>query len=176
MNNKFLKYPLILIIVAGFCAAAISLTYSFTQPILENRARETTKKNLNQLYDDVKDFKVLYDNNSLNDDTIIEVYELSLKDNNKIVVYQTSNVGKNGDIVSLIAFKDNKIDRIKNIIHNETPGIGARIDEDDYLNKIIKQNLKTMSVETISGATYSSTALKKSIEAAIAHYNKEVIK
>lgn len=176
MNNKFIKYPLILLVVGGLCAAAISLTYMFTQPVLEARQAETTKKNISQLYNNVDKYKTLYNENQLEDDALIEVYEVSLKDKTNVIVYQTSSVGKNGEVISLVAFKDNKIDRIKNIIHNETPGIGARIDEEDYLNKIIKQDIKNINVETISGATYSSTALKNSVETAAAHYNKEVAK
>lgn len=176
MNSKYIKYPLILLIVAGFCAAAIAATYLYTQPILDERQAKTTKINLNKLYNNVDKYSIMFDEKALSDSTLLKVYELVLKDNTKVVVYETSSKGKNGAIISLIAFKGSKIDQIKNIIHNETPGIGARIDESDYLAKIKKQNISDMNVETIAGATYSSTALKKSIDAAVTHYTKEVAK
>lgn len=176
MNNKFIKYPLILFIVAGLCASAITATYVYTNPILEKRQEENTKKNLEQLYDNTKSFKILFEESQLEDSTLLAVYEVLLNDNTSRIVYQTSSKGKNGDIVSLISFNKNKIDKIKNIAHNETPGIGAKIDEESYLDSITKQDINKMNVDTISGATFSSTALKKSVEAAIVHYEKEVNK
>lgn len=175
-NKKFIQYPLILLIVGAFCAGTISLTYSYTTPILEKRLKNEVKEDLNKLYDNTKDFKVLYEDNELAAEDLTSVYEVTLKDGTTRVVYQTTNVGKNGDVISLIAFNKDKLEVVKNIKHMETPGVGAKIDDESYLKKITEQDIKSMNVDTISGATYSSTALKTSVEDATAHYIKEVLK
>lgn len=174
--NNYLKYPLILFIVGGLSAASISATYFFTNPILEKRQQETIKQNLSELYDNIVSFENLFEANQINDKSILAVYKLKLDDETNRIVYQTSNIGKNGPIISLISFNNDKLEKIKNIIHRETPGIGTRIDDQAFLDSITSQPLNSLSVDTISGATYSSRALKTSVDAAIAHYLKEVFK
>lgn len=176
LNNNYLKYPLILFIVGGLSAASITATYFFTQPILEVRQQETIKRNLEELYDNIASFEELFEPTQINDLSIQAIYKLRLQDDTTRVVYQTSNIGKNGPIISLISFKNENIDKVKNIIHRETPGVGTRIDEPTYLESITSQKLESMSVDLISGATYSSRALSNSVDAAVSHYLKEVFK
>jgi Na+-translocating ferredoxin:NAD+ oxidoreductase RnfG subunit len=170
MNNKAIKYPLILFIVTGFCAAIITLTYVITNPILEKRNQDNTKLNLEQLYNNTKTFKVIADKGQLNNPTLLNLYEVILNDNSKRLVYETTSKGKNGDIVSLIAFNKDNLEKIKNIQENETPGIGKKVNEASYLDSITKQDISNMNVDIIAGATYSSTALKNSVDNAIKDY------
>lgn len=72
-----------------------------------------------------------------------------------------SGEGFNDDIVLKIGFDKDLIDSIKVVSHSETPGIS-----DEAFNELIPSIIEAqnINVDDISGATYTSVAIKKAIE------------
>ena len=53
-----------------------------------------------------------------------------------------------------------------------TPGFGSRVKEDEFLSQILNKPVDGMSIDTLSGATITSSAVKKAIDEANAHFLK----
>ncbi len=61
--------------------------------------------------------------------------------------------------------KDGTITAIKIINHNETPGLGSRVAEPEFMNQFRGINSQDLSkIQAITGATISSRAVKDSVE------------
>ena len=72
--------------------------------------------------------------------------------------------GYSGDIKTVVSLKpEGDIIAVKVIEQHETPGIGSRISDDDFLNQFKNKDINAQ-FDTITGATISSTAVIKSIK------------
>jgi len=92
-------------------------------------------------------------------------YKAKNKDGRLIgAVFKASAEGYLGDIETLVGMlKDGTISAIKIISHNETPGLGSRVSEQEFTSQF--RNIKDISrVQAITGATVSSSAVIKSVE------------
>lgn len=83
-----------------------------------------------------------------------------------------SPVGFKGAVNLMVGLDvDGKVVGVKIISHGETVGIGDRIENDEFLNNFIgKEGALNGSVDTISGATYSSRAVVNGVDAALAAF------
>lgn len=82
--------------------------------------------------------------------------------------------GYNGPTPLKIYIKDDKIQKIEALPNEETPGFFARV-QGGLLNKwngmTVKQATST-KVDAISGATYSSDAVKENVRLGLEYYQK----
>lgn len=81
----------------------------------------------------------------------------------KVESFKATEAGHNGDIEATVNFEGDKIASI-DLVHKETEGLG-----DEAANKIVKEivDKQSINVDTVSGATVTSTALIEAIKAAI---------
>ena len=82
--------------------------------------------------------------------------------------------GYNGPTPLKVYIKDDKIQKIEALPNEETPGFFARVQE-NLLNKWNGMTVKqaaTAEVDAVSGATYSSNAVKKNVKLGASHYLK----
>ena len=82
--------------------------------------------------------------------------------------------GYNGPTPLNIYIKDDKIQKIEALPNDETPGFFARIQE-SLLNKWNGMTVKqaaAANVDAISGATYSSNAVKENVRLGVNYYQK----
>ena len=78
--------------------------------------------------------------------------------------------GYKGDVIAKVTFDGDKIASIETD-HGETEGLGA-----DAIEKLIPEMVdnQTVNVDTVSGATFSSTALIEAVSAAITESGRDV--
>jgi electron transport complex protein RnfG len=105
------------------------------------------------------------------------VSEVYSADNGSGYVVRSSAKGYGGPVVFMIGI-DNAggIAGIQIFEHSETPGLGTKVDNPDYLAQYLGQT-NPASVDAISGATRTSNALKTALEQALEAYelvDKEV--
>jgi electron transport complex protein RnfG len=83
------------------------------------------------------------------------------------VVFMVSAQGYAGAINALAGmFKDGRISAIKIVSQNETPGLGGRVSEEDFTRRFAQKDIDQLAeVQAISGATVSSSAVIKAVEA-----------
>ena len=78
--------------------------------------------------------------------------------------------GNNGDVKAVVTFDGDKITKI-DLEHEETEGLGDKA-ADSLVEKMVANN--TVSVDTVSGATVTSTAVIEAVKAAIEASGRDV--
>ena len=82
--------------------------------------------------------------------------------------------GYNGPTPLKVYIKDDKIQKIEALPNEETPGFFARVQQ-NLLNKwngMTAKQAATAEVDAVSGATYSSNAVKKKVKLGASYYLK----
>lgn len=165
---KIVKLALFLALVAGLSGAALSLVNSMTDPLIQETAIASEKENLVKIYSGGEEFKKV--EGSLADyPAIKDIYSAG----DQGYVYKTSVQGYKGPVVILIGL--DKAGTYKGFevgdISQETKGIGDKVLDESYKKSIVGKNIGD-SIDTISGATYTSKAVVDGIEQATAHYEE----
>lgn len=167
--NKPLKYSIFLTvlgIIAGFLLAFVN---SITAPVIEARKKEEVKKALQEHFD-YPDFSVSQIANYKDiDKTITDIFFAF--DNNKLtaVIYQTKASGYQSEVVALVGIKaDGTFEKVVMIDEGETSGIGTNVYKHDF--KITGEVVTDYSYELLGGATRTSSAVAKGIDAAAKHF------
>ena len=81
---------------------------------------------------------------------------------------------KKGDIAPdfTLLDKDGKVVGISADVKTETQGVGSKAGEAKYLDQFLGLTGDSNSIDTLTGATYTSTAVKRGVNAALAAYEK----
>lgn len=178
MVKVSLKYGAILFIAASVCSLLVSSVFVIVDPIIAERRVQKVLDNLGSIYSGLTfEYKDVSNDFKLDGvDSADALYEVTLGDGTKNYVYEMSPMGRNDDIIYLTAYDlMGNVKKIQYVQMRETKGRGDKITLADYLDKIYSQNAAEMDVDMITGATYSSTAMKESLEASSAHLISEVL-
>lgn len=179
MLKTSMKYGGILFATAVICAFLVSSVYVIVDPIIIERTIKKVRDNLNSIFSNES-----FEYKEISEEYIIDniknadaLYLVTLSDGSINYVYQMSPLGRNDQIIFLIAYNtDGSVKKLQYVQMRETKGRGDKITKDNYLDKIYNQNALDMDVDMITGATYSSTAMKQSIESSSMHLVNEVLK
>lgn len=158
-----IRYGLILLAIC-FCASLVlSVTYKFTHNRIEAQAINEEKAALDGVYPQASDFG----EEKLGEET----YYVAKKDN-KVIGYiiRAKTKGYSSTITMLVGFDlGGEIKGIKILSQEETPGLGAKINEvrfgEDkpwFLQQFEgkkAQDLDLKNIQAITGATISSSAV-----------------
>lgn len=90
--------------------------------------------------------------------------------NNDQTVYEISDKGYVDDIVLKVTIIKNKINLIEIVKQNES--YFGLIEKEDYINQLLKNSSNLSQLDTIAGATITSSTLKNMIEKVIEDYEK----
>lgn len=142
MNKKLLiftskKNALLLSAFATVCTLLVSITYILTKPIIEQQEQQDLLNKLNQVL-----VAERFDNNPLNncvaltdksifgDDSSHVIYRATNKTQPYALVFQTqTSKGYNGLIKVMVAInKAGEVQGVRALKHQETPGLGDKID------------------------------------------------
>ncbi|WP_050638558.1 FMN-binding protein [Candidatus Stoquefichus sp. SB1] len=175
--KKIITLALFLAVVAGLSGAALSFVFQMTDPVIQEAKIASEKENLVKIYTSGEEFKAVETN--LTDYPAIQgVYEASSGGTVKGYVYKCSVVGYGGastPIQYLIALDQDGTYKGYEVLDKsgETNGFGSKIGDADFKNGIVGKNIGD-SIDTISGATISSSAVVSGIEQATAHYEENL--
>ena len=104
---------------------------------------------------------------SSTDTSVKEYTQYTFADGKKAFCFTCAPKGYGGEIVMVVGIGENsEVSGIKIISHSETPGLGAKITTDEnFKSQFVGKALEGDSIEidAISGATISSTAVKKAV-------------
>ncbi|MBN1156111.1 FMN-binding protein [Candidatus Woesearchaeota archaeon] len=81
--------------------------------------------------------------------------------------------GYNGYLRIFVTLRQDTVLGIEMISQSETPGVGSRIAESDFKDRFKNKDLKTFDVDTISGATISSSSVIKAVKEYATRYEDE---
>lgn len=104
---------------------------------------------------------------------ILEIYQAFIQGKESGYIFKISSPGYRDNIVILVAFSSltNRIIGIQIIEQNETPSLGDRITQPNFLVQFLKKSIDAKfelgeDIEAISGATVSSAAVAKACQKA----------
>lgn len=116
-------------------------------------------------------YKISYDLKHPSNNNSYNIISIDSKDNR--TVYTVSEKGHGGLIKAKITFLNNKIINFEILENNETASYYQKIKNEKYIDKLISNQDDIDSVDTISGATVSSSAIKSMIKNTISNYRRE---
>lgn len=160
--NETLQLILTLVIICILSALALSITYDKTNPIIQENKANSLKNALKDVLN-ADHFEEI----NFQTDKVKKIFKGFDKNNEVIgLVLLSEKAGFQSFINILIGveLKTKKITKIKIIEHLETPGLGARIEEDTFLSQFQNQELEKQKVDAITGATISSKAVIESVK------------
>ena len=167
MNKDSTAYKVILLgVLCAVCGTLLSAVNSVTAPIIEEASIAAEKQNLELIYPGATFTEA---ENTDTTGLITGVYEAE----GKGYIYKIETIGYNSSgFTFLIAFNnDGSVGGYAAITQNESPGFGARCFEDDYTNTV-KSLTSADAFPLLTGATITSTAVVKGIDAAKACFNE----
>ena len=170
--KNIVKLTVFLAIVAGLAGGALSFVNGMTYPIIQEQKIASVKENLVKIYSNGEEFKAL--EVSLSDyPALVSVYEADKGGSAVGYIYETAAQGYGGEVKALIALdKDGTYKGLQIIdCSTETKGIGDQVAGEAFISSVVGKNIGD-SIDTISGATISSTAVVEGIEQATQHYNE----
>ncbi|MGL5415760.1 MAG: RnfABCDGE type electron transport complex subunit G [Clostridium sp.] len=120
------------------------------------------------------------------DDSVKEVYKAKKGEEEIGYVFKVNTKGFHGLVDLFVGIKGDVLSGIKVSTHNETPGLGARIEEDSFREKFNDKKTKDLieivktaptkenEVDGISGATVSSKAVGTAVNEVINFYKENI--
>ena len=168
--KKIIQLGIFLGIICIISSGALYYTNSVTAPVIAKNQKDATDKLLKQIVSDADEFKT----EEVNKGSIITIY-YALKDGKTTdTIYEVSAYGFQSDIKVLVAINNtsNKFSGFQVIEQAETPGYGTQIQTSKkYQSQFTTKSIDD-EVDTITGSTVSTAALKEAIDEAVAHYKE----
>ncbi|MGI6575866.1 MAG: RnfABCDGE type electron transport complex subunit G [bacterium] len=170
--REIVRLGFILMIISALAGAALSVTYATTRPLIEEQQARALEANLRALLPDADRFEA-------QDEEAGKGFYLGYKGEEKVgIVALFTQGGYGGDIRMMVGVNmDGTITGLRIMEHGETPGLGAKIDEDWF-----KEQFKDKStsdpftigedIEAITGATISSRSVTGGIKMIVSEIEK----
>lgn len=169
-HNSALYKACLLGTLCAICGLLLSIVNSITAPIIAENALATIKASLEEIYpgatfNDVTDKYIGMDETGLIDG----IYEAE----GKGYIFTLHGIGYNSNGFTFMAGFDNdgKVSGYTALEQQETSGIGSRAFDPEYADQILALT-SSDPVPLLSGATLTSTAVQKGIDAAKAVFNQ----
>ncbi len=162
-------------VLVAFClasAAALGYIYGISEERIEHNRRQVIKQSIFNVIPDIADYAVLPE-----DSRIFQ----GLSEDGSVIGYavQKGGIGFQGEIVLVVGMDGHleKITGVDVVETVETPGLGDRIREADFLEQFRNMEIPhdgQIEVDGITGATMSSDAVKRIIEDSIKDAEKRI--
>lgn len=174
--KEFLRFGLVLFVIAGISAGILSYINKITTPIIvdrENKAQIEARKNVFGQADDFKDNEKI----DVENYSFIPAYK-----KNQLIGYVVSGVGQGygGDIKLTMAFDlEGKIKGVKVLSAKETPGLGDKIFDETWLQTWEKRDKNyefVVGADSFAGATISPRAIYSELMNILKIYDEKVKK
>lgn len=159
MFQDMIKPVLVLLIIAAVVAALLAFVHGVTEPIIEENTRIAAEQARQEVLEGAASFtEIPYDAEQFN---ITSAYK---EDSGLGYVFTSANKGYGGDVVVTIGLDaDGNIVGIKADVSTETSGVGSKAGAEKYLSNFMGLSGDIDGIDTISGATYSSSAVKTGV-------------
>ena len=169
-NNTFqemIKPLLVLVVICLVVSALLGFTNSVTAPIVEENERIAAEQTRKAVLAGAESFtEIECDAEALG---ITSAYK---EDSGKGYVITAGRKGYGGQVVVTVGIDGSgKVVGLSANVSTETSGVGSKAGLPAYTDKYIGLSGSADGVDTISGATYSSTAVRNGVSAALAAYD-----
>lgn len=166
-----------LLLICAIVAALLAFVNSVTLPVIAENEEKNFQKSMAEVLDTSDKFDKL-DISDLDTKTGIKLNSIYEGNNGGYVASITCSEGYGGDINIMVGITPElNVKKVLIISMSETPGLGAKANSSDFLNKFIGSTkglevIKNSSprqnqISAISGATITSKAVTKAVNAAL---------
>lgn len=180
--NETIKLGLILLLITAVAGGVLALTNSFTGPIIAEIEREGSFGAFLEIFPDADDFvdidEALLEEITSNNKYVTEVYEVVEGDEVVGYALKTISGGYGGDITTITGINnDGILAGIKVVNNSETPGLGTRIEEEEFSSSFVDKSTESdlvpvsapsseNEVQLLAGATVSTEGVLTGVNGA----------
>ena len=165
--QEMIKPLLVLVVICLVVSALLGFTNSVTAPIVEENeliAAEQTRKAVLAGAESFTEIEC--------DAEALGITSAYKEDSGKGYVITAGRKGYGGQVVVTVGIDGSgKVVGLSANVSTETSGVGSKAGLPAYTDKYIGLSGSADGVDTISGATYSSTAVRNGVTAALAAYD-----
>lgn len=161
MKEEF-RLTLTLVVICILSAFALSVAYEKTNPITQENKDEQLKNALKDVLPSAESFEEI----DFSSDGIKRIFKGLDEDKAVGLILLTEKAGFQSFIKALVGIdlSTKEITNVRILEHLETPGLGARIEENIFLSSFQNQPLTEQKIDAITGATISSKAVIDSVK------------
>ena len=166
--KKYFRIVVFIAIISCLSGAILGFVNSITEPIIIDNAIALEKKNLVLLFPDGEFKPIDYKDD---EGIVLEVYKV----NKKGYVFKTTCKGYNSSTPIVILIGMDTEGTIINVIpleQQETNNIGSKCFEEENIKKLYVGKTIDQNADAISGATFTSNAMKTMISKAQEAFRK----
>ncbi len=165
--QEMIKPLLVLLVICLVVSALLGFTYKVTAPIVEENERLAAEATRKAVLAGAERFtEIDCDTEALG---ITSAYK---EDSGKGYVITAARKGYGGDVVVTVGIDGSgKVVGLSANVSTETTGVGSKAGQSAYTDKYIGLSGNANGVDTISGASYSSRAVRDGVNAALAAYD-----
>lgn len=185
MNHKNTKILTLSLLLTFVFISILSISRFILNSQIINSEADYNQRQLTDLLATIKFNNVILDSkNIVNDSQNIKYYYLAKYNDTPTaaIVNIITPDGYNGDISLLVAIElnqdnNNQIINTKILHHQETPGLGDLVEPEksDWLKKFSNANKNNIdNIDTITGATITSKAVKSAINDALLYTQNNI--
>ena len=170
MKEKIMP-PLVLTLICVITSALLVAAYNITYVDTTGVITDELASGLTEIYGGSDGFDML-----MNDDGTVKTYDgvTSVITNGSGTAFEiTADGSSKGGLHLLIGFDESgSICGISVISIGETPGLGTKVQNKDFLDKFKGISSEDYQVDNITGATYSSKGMKAAVNTALEAYSQ----
>ena len=170
MKEKIMP-PLVLTLICVITSALLVAAYNITYVDTTGVITDELASGLTEIYGGSDGFDML-----MNDDGTVKTYDgvTSVITNRSGTAFEITADGySKGGLHLLIGFDESgSICGISVISIGETPGLGTKVQNKDFLDKFKGISSPDYQVDNITGATYSSKGMKAAVNTALEAYSQ----
>lgn len=177
--KETIKLGVILMIISIVSAGVLAISNNITSPKIAEQEVAGSLEALKGIFGDL-DFKVL-DESKLTEikNSYASVSDIYVAYNGDTLVgyaIKHTTKGFGGDIVLLTGFNiDGTVAGLQVLQHSETPGLGARAEEEEFRNQFIGLSTSSeITVEGLSGATITTDGVLSGVNEVREIFNNEL--
>lgn len=171
--NFYIRLTLVLFIIAGLSGLILGAVNEITKPMIEQVQTEKFENGLKEIYADVDTFEEMDD--AATTKNILNVYTIKDKSATTLGYIFKINSPEAFDTIELLVGinVEGKVVGVDYLTIKETPGLGTKI-ADGWFTGQFEDIDNTDEVDTIAGATISSSSVKESVNLALEYYNENL--
>ena len=168
--KEIVKPTVVLLLICLVVTACLVGTYQLTAPVIAAQGEAEANAARREVLPEGDDFEKIEIDQTLIDQGIVEVYKAT---NGAGITVQAVGKGYGGDISGMTGLEaDGAIVAVKVLTSSETPGVGTKTAEPDFLDQFLGKTGDVDDVQTIAGATVSSNAMKGILNATLSAYDQ----
>lgn len=178
-NKQYTAPVIVLVAICFFVSLALAFVYKVANPVIEANAEASAIASRQELLPEADDFTdVSTDDMATSSDGKAQVTEAYQANNGAGYVFTVETTSFGGTLTMMVGMdSEGAITGVKVTDHSDTAGVGTKNFTDDYLGQYVgltslnsEDVKKDGTIQYISGASVTGTALQKGVAAALAEY------